>query len=43
MAQSEQRATLEIQAGLILSGLSDRDLNVAIEQLKALAKRTRSA
>ncbi|MBZ9812472.1 helix-turn-helix domain-containing protein [Mesorhizobium sp. CA7] len=43
LAQSEQRAMLEVQAGLILSGLSDTDLKVAIEQLKALAKRSQSA
>lgn len=43
LAQSEQRAMLEIQAGVILSGLSDSDLKVAIEQLKALAKRNQSA
>lgn len=42
LAQSEHRAMLEIQAGLILSGLSDTDLQIAIEQLKALAKRGQS-
>ncbi|MBZ9979768.1 helix-turn-helix domain-containing protein [Mesorhizobium sp. BR-1-1-8] len=43
LTQAEERAMLEIQAGVILSGLTDSDLRVAIEQLKALAKRTQSA
>ncbi|WP_352661851.1 helix-turn-helix transcriptional regulator [Mesorhizobium sp. M0621] len=43
LTQSEQRAMLEIQAGVILSGLNDGDLQVAVEQLRALAKRTQSA
>ncbi|MER8445622.1 helix-turn-helix domain-containing protein [Mesorhizobium sp. M1066] len=43
LAQSEQRAMLEIQASVILSGLTDSDLKVAVEQLTALAKRTKSA
>lgn len=43
VAQSEQRAMLETQAAVALSRLSDGDLQIAIEQLKALAKRTHPA
>lgn len=37
--RSDQRLRMEIEARMLLEGMSDRDLSIAVDQLRALARR----
>lgn len=37
--RSDQRLRMEVEARLLLESMTDRDLSIAIEQLRALARR----